>query len=332
MTRLASIDLLRALGMLLVVLAHVGPPAWLAQLRNFDVPLLLLVAGLAHAQSQAARSYLAQLRVRAERLLLPSWLFLIAYFAAWPLLHGKTWPDGAYIRDSFLMSGGIGYLWIFKVMLGVALLTPLLERWSRWTASPASWLLVWGVALLSLDGIRLLVPETVRGPLDQTLFLVLPYALCFVLGLRLPSLPRRAVRGLAVGAALVCLMLALLQLTQRGAWPPTQTAKYPPQLYYLSYALAVALLLWDRADWLQAGSERLALRPLLDFLARHSVWFYLWHIALLPHARGPWALQFLEVLGGALLLTALQLALLERLLVPRLAPGARAWVRRVLMG
>lgn len=41
-----SIDLMRAIGLLCVILAHVNPPATLMQIRCFDVPLMLFVSGL----------------------------------------------------------------------------------------------------------------------------------------------------------------------------------------------------------------------------------------------------------------------------------------------
>lgn len=333
MTRNSSIDLLRGLGMLLVVLAHVGPPAWLAQLRNFDVPLLMLVAGLAHAQSRSARPYLQQLRARCERLLLPSWLFLIAYFTAWALLRPETLPAFEGLRDSFLMSGGIGYLWIFKVMLGVALLTPVLVRWARRETSTARWLTGWLAALIGVDALRQLLLPGARL-LDPSLFLLLPYALLFTLGLRLQALPPRAVRLLALGAAGVCALLAWVHQARHGEWQFTQLAKYPPQLYYLSYALALSLLLWDRIAWLHRAVDALRLRRPLDFLSRNSVWVYLWHIALLQVAPGPWGMRFVAVLGGAMLICALQLTLVERWLLPllRSRPVAQQWMQRVLVG
>ena len=40
-----KVDILRALAILLVMLAHVSPPEWLMQLRTFDVVLLFLLSG-----------------------------------------------------------------------------------------------------------------------------------------------------------------------------------------------------------------------------------------------------------------------------------------------
>ena len=41
-----AVDLLRFIGISMIFLAHIGPPAALFQLRSFDVPLMIFVSGL----------------------------------------------------------------------------------------------------------------------------------------------------------------------------------------------------------------------------------------------------------------------------------------------
>ncbi len=40
------IDFLRFVGLIMIIFAHVNPPAVLFQLRNFDVPLMVLISGV----------------------------------------------------------------------------------------------------------------------------------------------------------------------------------------------------------------------------------------------------------------------------------------------
>ncbi|SFK21637.1 hypothetical protein SAMN04488079_106193 [Methylophaga sulfidovorans] len=42
------IDLLRFIGLSMIIFAHVGPPSILFQLRNFDVPLMVLISGMSY--------------------------------------------------------------------------------------------------------------------------------------------------------------------------------------------------------------------------------------------------------------------------------------------
>ncbi len=41
-----KVDLLRFVGLAMVVMAHVGAPTLLFQFRNFDVPLMVLLSGI----------------------------------------------------------------------------------------------------------------------------------------------------------------------------------------------------------------------------------------------------------------------------------------------
>lgn len=45
MTRDIKIDFIRFIGISLIILAHASPPNWLFQLRNFDVPLMVVLSG-----------------------------------------------------------------------------------------------------------------------------------------------------------------------------------------------------------------------------------------------------------------------------------------------
>lgn len=333
------IDVLRALGMGLLVIGHVGLPQPWNQLRNFNVPLLALVAGLAFLNARPQADYGSYVLHRAQRLLLPTWTFVSLFLLGlevlnWPLAR----PDARTVLGSYLLTGGIGYLWIIKVFLGVALLAPWLQRWQLATASNARYLLGLLAALLTLEGSRLglelVLPDEPMRRLNQTLFLALPYALVFALGLRLPQLSRRQRMGLALGCGLGFAVYALALWQDHGAFVPTQAFKYPPRPYYLSYALTVALLLWECAPQVLRLFARLRLSGIMGFLAGHTLWVYFWHIVLLPIARGPRPLQALEVLGGALLMAWLQVLWVERWLLPRLQarPKLQRWARLCLLG
>lgn len=333
------IDVLRALGMGLLVFAHVGSPPYWSQLRNFTVPMLALLAGLSFLEKGAGLRYRDYVGHRWQRLLLPTWTFVSAYLLwLWLFDWPRARPDLRMVLGSYLMTGGIGYLWIVKVFLIVALLAPLLQRWNRAQASNARYLLGLLAALLALEALRAasaaaLAPEAAKR-LDQTLFLGLPYALVFALGLRLPRLSVRARHALALGCGLVFVLIGLGLWQQTGAFVDLQQHKYPPRPYYLSYALMVALFLWTLAPALLRTVARLRLAGPFGFLAGHSLWVYFWHIPLLSIARGPLLLRAAEVLGGALLLTWLQVRAVEGLLLPRLQahPRAQHGARMTLLG
>ena len=126
------IDLLRALGLAMVILAHVSPPATIMQIRNFDVPMMVLISGMSFALSYKQENYLDYFWKRIKRLVFPIWIFLSIYFSAISLfdspLENLTWKT---IVGSYLLVDGIGYVWIIKVFLLVALVSPLIYRFHQ---------------------------------------------------------------------------------------------------------------------------------------------------------------------------------------------------------
>lgn len=56
--RIGYIDFLKTLGLLLLILAHVDAPAFILQLRCFDVPLMVILSGILAKDSY--KRYLAK--------------------------------------------------------------------------------------------------------------------------------------------------------------------------------------------------------------------------------------------------------------------------------
>ena len=75
-----KIDLLRFIGLMMIILAHTVPPKFLAQVRNFDVPLMVFVSAVTFSKFQKKETYFSYLYKRLKRLVLPVWVFLTFYF------------------------------------------------------------------------------------------------------------------------------------------------------------------------------------------------------------------------------------------------------------
>jgi len=101
------IDVLRFIGLAMIILAHVGPPGVILQARNFDVPLMLIVAGLSFHSSYRDEPYLSYLWKRIKRLVFPVWLFLSIYFL---IIHTTGHPvkevSTETVTSSYLLLGG----------------------------------------------------------------------------------------------------------------------------------------------------------------------------------------------------------------------------------
>ena len=79
-----SIDVLRFIGMVFIIVCHVGPPSVVFNYRNFDVTMLVFASGLSFAVADKdyltdSKTYFRYVVKRLKRLLIPTWLFLIAF-------------------------------------------------------------------------------------------------------------------------------------------------------------------------------------------------------------------------------------------------------------
>lgn len=124
----ASIDILRFIGISLIILAHVEPETHIFHLRSFDVPMMLFISGLtlSFRKPDFSPRYFAH---RFTRLLLPVYVFLTAYFMLTSCLQGIGIDFGIrqrHIIGSYMLYEGIGYVWIIRVFLLVGLIAPFI--------------------------------------------------------------------------------------------------------------------------------------------------------------------------------------------------------------
>ena len=132
--RIIFIDYLKIIGLFCIILAHVCTNQYILQIRNFDVPLMVVISGFLAIDSykrsiENDQSIFNYYWKRISRLLIPTWMFLSLYFLLVFLLVFITKGNYPYsfstILRSFLLLDGIGYVWIIRVYLICALLTPL---------------------------------------------------------------------------------------------------------------------------------------------------------------------------------------------------------------
>ncbi|WP_049629309.1 acyltransferase [Cellvibrio sp. pealriver] len=307
-----QIDIVRALGLAMIILAHISPPAVIHQLRNFDVPLMVLISGMAFGLSFKQEAYSHYLWKRIKRLVFPVWIFLTGYFVTLALLDLKIETLSAEkIIRSYLLIDGIGYVWIIKVFLLVALVSPLIYRFHKTIPSNKLYFSYISFAFFGYEITRLLSQDffnTEPGKIIEAIsHYLIPYSLVFAIGLRLPSLQRNEVLWIAAMCLLLFVSVALYSFIQTGGFVATQKHKYPPTLYYFSYALGIALIAWVLSETVQRLLDKVTLLKVVTlFIAQNSIWIYLWHIPFVKVATGPFHVRYLLVLSAACLLTWVQ--------------------------
>jgi hypothetical protein len=337
------IDLLRFIGLSLIILAHVDPPGWLLQLRNFDVPLIVLAGGMAFNQTGLSESYPNYVWKRIKRLVFPAWLFLTLYFFVighmgfkLPILTAKNF------WTYYTFSNGSGFFWIIRIFVLVALSAPLMFIIDRRIKSNRAYLIMLLAAYLLYEGLLYILnlqSETVWIDLIISIFCyAIAYSLIYALGMRLNRLT--ATELLSVGA-LSFVIFAAFGFTyyfQNHHFVSTQTAKYPPSVYYLAYALAASILMWHAAKWIyKFVSQDNRLEAVIMFIAQNSLWIYFWHTFFLLFtyrmSSQNFVVKYLFVYSLAVILAYVQIMLVQKFILPFISNNLlRKDIKMILTG
>ena len=302
------IDFLRGIGLLLLVVAHTWAPITLTTIRTFDVPLMVIVSAMCYKpikrDFQSIKSYLWK---RFLRIYIPVFIFVNLFFTAILCVEayvGKNvFSVYQYIGSLFLLNApSIGYVWIMRVFLMMALVLPFLEPLFRELKLIGLIISIYLVIILQ-EGVIVVfadIPDgIVKFILSETIPYIIGYSVFTAIGLRIKDFSYRQKIIFTVAGGMGCIMYFYIT----GNLNP-QIDKYPPHGLYL---------LWG---W--CGSAILILsQPLINiisgwriwsYLSRNSMWIYLWHIVpvylITPLSIRPdiWLVRYILVLSVAVLL------------------------------
>lgn len=278
-TRLNYIDFLKFIGMTGIIMAHVEAPNWAMMLRNFDVPLLVIVSSVLGERSfrkyegegiKAAGKYFVS---RIKRLVIPTWIFLTLYFGVCAL-QGQYYDKRYYAMSYCLTRYGIGYVWIILIYLYSALLVPVFSKIK---------LSVKGIiGMVSVYCLYELACYFQIGAgnqfLDTTFFYIVPYGALTCLGYHFCRMNQKGKRIIAITAALIFTMFGLYYWLINGEPQSVQIAKYPPTLYYLGYGVAWSFFLLLFCEKHTFGIYE---NWIIKYISIHSLGIYFAHILLI---------------------------------------------------
>ena len=307
-TRISYIDFLKFLGLTAIILAHMGPPEWIMRLRNFDVPLMVILSSFLGEKTfrKYERTNPHPLRAycisRIQRLVLPTWCFLMFYFLVVYLFCGDRYSARFYVDSFCLTRYGIGYVWIILIYLYSAFLIPVL---CRITPSMKNTALICAVYFVYEIMWHFQVGTSNRL-LETTFYYVIPYGVVTALGCSYGRMKEKTRRIVAVTAFGIFAAMGLLYWGISGTAQSVQIAKYPPRLYYLGYGIGCSFALM-----LLCGKRHLKIFECsaVKYVSAHSMWIYLWHILALRAYTAfalpeVWYLKLIVVYGVSVLLTA----------------------------
>jgi len=277
----------------MIILAHSEPNKLVFQLRNFDVPLMVLLSGMSFGLSFKSESYIQYVWKQIKRLLFPTWIFLTIYFICIKLNPSLSDIDinnfKTIFSTYFLINDGF-YTWIIRVFLLVALIAPFIYQWHLNIKKDNYYLAILFLTLLGYELVKFFTSIYLIGNAGKIinlyvipyLFYIIPYSVIFALGLRLNSMKSKInYIVLAFSFIVFCEFLLFFGIKEH-TFIPTQTYKYPPSIYYFSYAVFISIILWISSHriWTYI-SQYLLLKRFILFFARNTLWIYLWHIPII---------------------------------------------------
>lgn len=275
-----SIDVLRCLGILLIILAHCGAPTLLDELRNFDVILLVILSGIVSVKSyKRSKSGFKYIKKRLIRLIVPTYIFLTILFIIDRFLapYSKdldlSWKT---IFSTYTLTSGIGYVWIIRVYILCAISVLFLMNIKRFKKAIIFVLfLIYEVLFYTIGN--------ANGFLEYGIYYLIPYGfLCTYIGMELANWDnKKLIKIMLIFLLIFAIMFACFYIA-KNQFEKISDYKYPARLYYLSYGIGISLLLYyliNRKNIFNI-KERLN-NKLILFIGQHTMWIYLWHILYL---------------------------------------------------
>ena len=303
-----SIDILRAIALLGLIAAHVEPSDFIFQLRNFDVPMMVVLSGVAFSMtvSNTNISYTDYVWKRFVRIIVPTWIFLLIYY----LLIEPT-PFLLIIRKFDLMTSW--YVWIMRVFFVIALFAPFVATLINKLKKSSVLIFLGSLFLLNEFLCRQAWAQGGGSDKNVIILMNLPYILVFSFGYILKNLTNKQVLCILLSSIGIYLFKGLYLWNKTGEYVLTQAEKYPPRLYYLAYAFTCICALWLLRNQIRRFSQKCQIGALFSFIGSHTMWIYFYHILaidLLPHTTSG-IIRYIIVLCLATLVTYIQYVVLS---------------------
>lgn len=91
--------------------------------------------------------------------------------------------------------------------------------------------------------------------------------------------------------------------------------KYPPQLYYLSYAVMCISLLWIVRAKITRCLQQIRLLNVVTYIGSHTLWIYFWHIPIVTFIGTHFtpSIRFMIVYFSAIVLSYIQTCIVNTL-------------------
>lgn len=302
-----SIDILRFFAIIGIIIAHTTPSPLFVQIRGFDVVLMVFLSAVCTKKFDGGKfNYFTFLVKRCIRLILPVWIFFILYYIGIYLFYYL--PPINDIVASFTFTSD-RYVWIIRILVILSILAPLIWKLTHKLSSIALSIILFGGLVLS-EFMFCAYPDRIY----DMIFMTIPYGMVYMLGINVNHFSKKALLTLAGSFLSVFIILFIYLWVTSGEYVLTSLYKYPPRFYYISYALAITLLMWVYRSQIEWVMHKLHLRPFASYIGCHTYWLYLWHIPIVDIVQGHFTplIRFIMIFGVAMSIVIVQDTIVNR--------------------
>ncbi len=303
--RIDYIDFIKVIGLSCIIIAHVGLKGWVIAIRQFDVILMVIVSAILARLSydKHVKNHIAPYRYcfqRFKRLVIPTWLFLIIYFAKCIILSRSFQDISVYINSFLLTRYGIGYVWIILIYLYSALSIPIIYKFKK-TKYEFIYVFIVYIVYELLYYYKL----GINNPyIESTVYYIIPYVFVTYIGYSYYSLIKKQRYSIMIISLCCVLALGFYYFNRLGKVQDFGIAKYPPRIYYISYGVLISYLL---LELFRNYSFKIYNCKLVKYISSHSLWIYLWHILALDiyakfNLPEVWYLKFIGVFSISIII------------------------------
>lgn len=275
-----TLDLLRILGIALVIMNHCAFSDTVNEIIAFDVVLLMFVMGMSFALSSfelSKDSYLKYAYKRFHRLILPCWVFLIILYEIFDAVFKEGFGFNVLVHSFLLLPSGIMFIWIYRVLFTSSLLIPFfkkpIEKHSPWVL-----LILFTIVYIASDILHRMVFVNLSG-IGKILEYVLTYTIGYLYIALVGMLNTRWNNKERYGLVVVFAILAFIgrYLTN---FVPIWEIKHPPLFTYSAFGLACSLFLYNVFQHIHLPESWNKYVVWLSNQARpiylwHAFWFYI---------------------------------------------------------
>ncbi len=273
MKRLKNIDILKAIGLLCIILAHVETKGLFFQLRNFDVVLMIMLSSYLYMIKNNIETdiNLKYFEKRVKRLVLPTWIFLALFFILSQIFIKY---DLKTVISTFLLHNGIGYVWIIRIYLITAIVLPIIVPLLKEKGNIVY--IYIGILYFLYELLAEIKIFNTNIFMNDIVAYIIPVTLIITVSYWIMNNNNRRIMTFAIINFTIFIVNLIVIYKLTGKIQNTNYMKYPFRIYYLSYAFFVSsiLIVIFRNDKL----NDLIYNNIIEFISRSSLWIYLHHI------------------------------------------------------